>query len=259
MPEINGPALIFENDCAIDHQVYGFNSDLTRSVISGSLPADSDLLTYDAASGKWKNKPIAATGVTPGTYSSADITVDAQGRITAAATGAGAGGFSSLAKFRRTTLVVADGVNVIGANPSYSVGDIWAKVRSDNLTNFFDASGSPFMACSSFAPNNFGQQTGIFGKKNYATGKNIHALGIGARARITNVDFWFVVAGSVGSGYGANGFAPDGNPTSSVPFAAFRFSTTQGDTHYKAMTCSGSGITTVDTGDKPCEMANSVR
>lgn len=188
-------------------------------------PADGDVLTYDGASTKWKNK--APSG------------------------GGGNAGFNSLLNFRRTTLVVADGVNLIGADPSYSVGDIWTKVRSDNLTNFFDASSAPFMAASSFVGNNFGDQSGIYSKKNYATGKNIHALGISALARITNVDFWFVIATAVGPAYGSKGFAPDGNPSATVPFAAFRFSTSQGDTHYQAMSCDGSAITTVDTGVTP--------
>jgi hypothetical protein len=166
--------------------------------------------------------------------------------------GGGTSGFSTLLGFRRTTLVVSDGVNVIGANPSYSVGDVWIKTKSDNLVNEFLATGSPWFAATSFVGNNFGNQAGICGQRNYDVGNNIHALGVFALARITNVDLWFVFASAVGPAYTSNGFAPGGNLTPAfAKCAGFRFSTSQGDTHYQAVTSDGSSMTVVDTGITP--------
>jgi hypothetical protein len=195
--------------------------------VSIASPADADVLTYNATSGKWENKP--------------------------AATGGGSEGFSSLLKFRRTTLVVADGVNVIGANPSYSLGDIWTKVRSDNLIQEKDATAAPHMAATGFTCNNFGDQAGIYSKKNYCTGTNIHAMCVCSLLRATAIDFWFVLDGFIGPAYGAQGFAPNGSitPAFTGSFAAFRYSTSQSDAHLQAVSCDGSTATLVDTGVTP--------
>lgn len=178
------------------------------------------------------------------------VTVGYQEFVQIKATGGGGGGsssgFDTLLGMRRFTIVVADGANLIGAAPSYAIGDVWTLVKSDNLNgNNAMAAKGPF---SSFAGNNFGDQAGIRGKYIYRTGKNIHALGMSWLLRTTNINFWFVLAESVGQEYGSQGFAQNGSPLTSVNFAAFRYSTTQGDSNFQCLTCDGSAITIADSG-----------
>jgi hypothetical protein len=200
------------------------------SDVAVSSPAAGDVLTFDDVTAQWQNKPPASGGG-----------------------GGGSAGFSSLLTFRRTTLVVADGVNVIGANPSYSIGDIWTKVKSDNLIQEKDSTSAPHMAATGFTCNNFGDQAGVYGKLNYCTGTNIHAMCVCSLLRATAIDFWFVLGHLIGPAYGTQGFAPNGSitPASTGSFAGFRYSTSQSDAHLQAVSCDGSTATLVDTGVTP--------
>jgi len=128
--------------------------DVTSTGDGATVIADSAVTTAKLADDAVTAAKIADTSVTAGSYTNADITVDAQGRITAASSGSGGGGGGS-GTVTSVAVTGSDGIDVDSGSPITSSGTI-----ALGLSNIGDA------AISSAATWNAKQDALTFGIAN---------------------------------------------------------------------------------------------
>ena len=97
--------------------------DVTSTGDGATVIADSAVTTAKIADDAVTAAKIADTSVTAGSYTNADITVDAQGRITAASSGSGGGGGGS-GTVTSVAISGSDGIDVDSGSPITSSGTI---------------------------------------------------------------------------------------------------------------------------------------
>ena len=94
---------------------------ISANQITTAKISDNQITTAKIADDAVTADKLADTAVTPGTYTSAEITVDQQGRITAASSGAGGGGITA------PTLAVSSGSGTYTGHPGISQLIVYAQ------------------------------------------------------------------------------------------------------------------------------------
>lgn len=210
----------------IDYQIDGTSNivagtitgpSFANSAVGNAALADGAVTAGKITAGVVGPTQLEATAVSAGTYTSATITVDADGRITAAASTAGSGGIAtqSLASVLITGNDAAGG-NVTNANNLHSTGTVSAAtfvgagsgvtgVRGSNLTA--NTVGSAALESTAVTPGTYSVATVAVDADGRVTSASSHAI---------------TLTGTIGGG-GSTGYTQIGpcTTTNSAVFGPF--------------------------------------
>ncbi len=189
-------------------------NDLSADVLVAT-PADTEILTYEASSSKWKNKPAPSSG----------------------------GGVAFQSRQKETVIYSHDNGDPLGLGNYVGPRAMGDTIQVSGAGNPGDAGlpGTSHGAGSNVVSSGTSASGFMYGDLEYRVGRNLKILGKLWLSRITDTRFKF----------GLFGNQLNDTDTGTDDMAWFRFSTIAGDTHYKCVTGDATSSTVTDSGISP--------